>query len=240
MESYQKFHNQNVVVCSSNEVSDIVCGTLIIKKNKCIYCNKIFNDRSNKYKHQKICKFKNKYNDTIKLELLKEENKKLELEIKLKTNNNEIDDNSIVEQPINNQLINIIVDKTKLLKELKTKINNNNESNTDNKILGKPIIEFHKLILNDVIIVSRTEDNYINATQLCQAGNKQFNDWFRLNTTKQLISVLEAETGTISQLVDVKIGVNHSGTWIHPDLAIQLAQWISPIFSLQVNGYEHY
>ena len=81
----KKFHNQNVVVCSSNEVvSDVVCGTLTIKKNNCKYCNKIFNDRSNKYKHQKICKFKEQYNDKIKLELLKEENKKLELEIKLK------------------------------------------------------------------------------------------------------------------------------------------------------------
>jgi outer membrane protein OmpA-like peptidoglycan-associated protein len=81
----KKFHNPNVVVCSSNEVvSDVVCGTLIIKKNNCTYCNKIFNDRSNKYKHQKICKFKEQYNDKIKLELLKEENKKLELEIKLK------------------------------------------------------------------------------------------------------------------------------------------------------------
>jgi outer membrane protein OmpA-like peptidoglycan-associated protein len=81
----KKFHNQNVVVCSSNKVvSDVVCGTLTIKKNNCKYCNKIFNDRSNKYKHQKICKFKEQYNDKIKLELLKEENKKLELEIKLK------------------------------------------------------------------------------------------------------------------------------------------------------------
>jgi hypothetical protein len=230
-----KFHNSQLTE------KHVVANNPIIVTEKsltCKYCNKVFKHKQNKYEHQKkACKFKEQYNGTIKLELLKEENKKLELEIKLKTNNNEIDDNSIVEQPINNQLINIIVDKNKTIEELKTKINNNNESNTDNKILGKPIIEFHKLILNDVIIVSRTEDNYINATQLCQASNKQFNDWFRLNTTKQLISVLEAETGTVSQLVDVKIGVDHSGTWIHPDLAIQLAQWISPIFLLQVSKW---
>lgn len=86
----KKFHSQPIVVCSANEVvSGVVCSTLVIKKNNCKYCNKIFNDRSNKYKHQKICKFKEQYNDKIKLELLKEENKRLELEIKLKkiTNN---------------------------------------------------------------------------------------------------------------------------------------------------------
>ena len=149
-------------------------------------------------------------------------------------------------QPINNQLINIIVDKNKTIEELTTKINYNvnNESIIDNKILGKPLIEFHKLTLNDVIIVSRTEDNYINATQLCQAGSKQFNDWFRLNTTKQLISVLEAETGIPvsgpDSLIDIYKGGNNKynqGSWVHPDLAIQLAQWLSPFFALQVSSW---
>jgi hypothetical protein len=61
------------------------------------------------------------------------------------------------------------------------------------------------LILNGIIIVSRSEDYYINATQLCQAGNKKFNDWFRLDTTKELIKVLEAETGiTASRLIYIK------------------------------------
>jgi len=36
-------------------------------------------------------------------------------------------------------------------------------------------------------------------------------------------------------LVDKKIGGKHEGTWIHPDLAIQLAQWLSPEFALQVS-----
>ncbi len=38
-------------------------------------------------------------------------------------------------------------------------------------------------------------------------------------------------------LIDSKVGGDHSGTWIHPDLAIQLAQWISPYFALQVSSW---
>ena len=53
---------------------------------------------------------------------------------------------------------------------------------------------------------------------------------------KQLINEAESETGiTVSQLVDIK--KNNQDLWIHPDLAIQLAQWISPKFALQVSKW---
>ena len=98
-----------------------------------------------------------------------------------------------------------------------------------------------KLILNDVSVTSRKVDGYINATELCKAGNKKFNDWSRLDTTKDLISVLNADAGIpVSALIQINKGGNNKllqGSWIHPDLAIQLAQWISPSFALQVSKW---
>ena len=35
--------------------------------------------------------------------------------------------------------------------------------------------------------MSRESDKYINATQLCKAGNKKFNDWLKLDSTRELI-----------------------------------------------------
>ena len=35
-------------------------------------------------------------------------------------------------------------------------------------------------------IEHRDEDGFINVTNLCKAGNKKFNDWFRLDKTKPL------------------------------------------------------
>ena len=42
----------------------------------------------------------------------------------------------------------------------------------------------------------------------------------------------------VSELIEVYKGGNNKynqGTWVHPDLGLQLAQWCSPNFSLQVN-----
>jgi hypothetical protein len=170
-------------------------------------------------------------------------------------------------QIFNNQLINKIIEKEKKIDELDnlTKefmINNfpNNKANinikpnnivlvddtlTNNKIDNKfnEIDEFDNkpmnLILNNQIIQFRESDNYINATQLCKAGGKNFGHWNTLDSTKELISVLASEIGIpISQLIDSKKGNSNNfeqGTWIHPDLAIQLSQWLSPKFAIQVS-----
>ena len=77
---------------------------------------------------------------------------------------------------------------------------------------------------------------HINATQLCKAGNKLFGHWYTLESTKKLINTLETNIGIpILNLVEKNVGRNHKGTWIHPDLAIQLAQWLSPEFAIQVS-----
>ena len=98
-----------------------------------------------------------------------------------------------------------------------------------------------KLPDKSFITIPMREDGYINATLLCKAGGKKFNDWNRLKNTNELITVLESETGNpVSQLIDVNKGNSskyEQGSWIHPDLAIQLAQWISPSFALQVSRW---
>jgi hypothetical protein len=258
----KKFHSINNLNFTSNVnncTSKLTKCTLNIidtsNKYKCKYCFKNYSSRQNKWNHEQKCKNitkeinelekikEVKEVEKIKLQLAKEEKEILQLKISLNNIDNEIDNIIEHEQPINNQLINIIVDKNKTIEELTTKINNNinNEHIIDNKILGKPVIEFHKLTLNDVIIVSRTEDNYINATQLCQAGGKQFKHWYSLESTKHLINEAACEVGIpTSQLVDIKKGNSsefNQGSWVHPDLAIQLAQWLSPKFALQVSKW---
>jgi hypothetical protein len=100
---------------------------------------------------------------------------------------------------------------------------------------------------NKFIIESRV-DGYINATQLCQVGNKRFNDWSSLNSTKKLIEALKkdfiGDTNILvsknMQLIDVKKGNStkfKQGTWIHPDLAVQLAQWVDPVFAIKVSRW---
>jgi hypothetical protein len=98
------------------------------------------------------------------------------------------------------------------------------------------------LALNNIVIESRKSDNFINATQLCKAGGKKFNDWYRLDSTKELKEELKRRFNAgipafKKSLVDIKKGRYNSGSWIHPDLAVQLAQWISPSFAIQVSRW---
>lgn len=101
------------------------------------------------------------------------------------------------------------------------------------------------LVLNGITIQSR-EDGMINATQMCKAGGKEFSNWYKSNSTKELIETLEKQIinsdlpNGRSQLIEIKKGNSslfEQGSWIHPDLAVQLAQWISPDFALQVSRW---
>lgn len=90
-----------------------------------------------------------------------------------------------------------------------------------------------ELVLNELTIEVRPLDGFINATQICKAGGKRFNDWNCLNSVKDQMKILR-EILKNSFVVESKVGGNHSGTWIHPALATLLAQWISPRFAVKV------
>lgn len=100
---------------------------------------------------------------------------------------------------------------------------------------------YSNITLNNIVITSRPIDHYVNATQLCQAGGKKFSHWFSLETTKELINELSSDAGIpASLLADTNRGRSSKftqGSWIHPDLSIQLAQWISPKFAIQVSKW---
>jgi hypothetical protein len=197
-----------------------------------------------------------KYNNEIELEKIKLERIKLDkikknimkddsltpIVSNLKLQITKLEENQKL--AMNNQLLNLIVDKDNKIEELNNLIKMLNYKFLDNNIENKELVtvnqeitEIKSLTFNGVVIVSRS-DGRVNATQLCKAGDKQLNDWLRLETTKQLIKVLESKTGIpVLDLIEINKGGNHIGSWIHPDLAIQLAQWISPSFALQVSEW---
>ena len=81
----------------------------------------------------------------------------------------------------------------------------------------------------------RKEDGYINATKLCKEGGKEFKDWNRLENTKKMIDILSKYTHIdIDKLMNVEKG-RYGGSWIHPLLATNIAQWISIEFSVKVS-----
>lgn len=89
-------------------------------------------------------------------------------------------------------------------------------------------------------INQRLVDGYINATALCKASGKNLADYLRLKTTKEFQEELSSDMGiptsTLIQLV--KGGTpQFQGTWVHPQVAIHLAQWASPKFAVLVSKW---
>ena len=90
------------------------------------------------------------------------------------------------------------------------------------------------------LIPQRMADGYVNATAMCKSVGKLFADYFRTKSTKDFLSELSIDMGIpISQLVvSFKGGKFYEqGTWVHPDVAIHLAQWCSPKFAVAVSRW---
>jgi len=95
-------------------------------------------------------------------------------------------------------------------------------------------------IENGLIIESREEDGYINITNLCKAGNKQFKHWKEIEKSKAYLQALSSQVGIpTSDLIKLGSGSTHknSHTWVHPQVAINIAQWISPYFDVKVSAW---
>lgn len=92
------------------------------------------------------------------------------------------------------------------------------------------------------------EDGYINATKAAKLYTKKCNDWLRLEQTQEYIAELlqqlneklkavnpdleQNQTLTYNDLVIVKHGGNHAGTWIHPELGVVFGRWLSVKFAI--------
>ncbi len=90
------------------------------------------------------------------------------------------------------------------------------------------------------VVDQRASDGYINATAMCKAAGKLFGHYNALDSTKAFMVELSSDIGIpISELLQaVKGGEPHlQGTWIHPQVAIHLAQWLSPKFAVQVSKW---
>jgi hypothetical protein len=95
-------------------------------------------------------------------------------------------------------------------------------------------------VMHDVAgirIGQRASDGYFDATAMCRAHGKQFNDYRRIQQTAEFLDALSSKTGIpVFDLVQ-SIQGPHGGTWVHHRVAINLAQWCSPQFAVDVTEW---
>lgn len=111
--------------------------------------------------------------------------------------------------------------------------------------------------INGIAIEQRERDGFVNGTAMCVAHGKLIADWFRNQETVELLTALAVDLD-----LEINYGISHNsgissisaaypdlvlsrrgspenggGTWVHPDLAVQLAQWCSPGFAIIVSRW---
>lgn len=100
-------------------------------------------------------------------------------------------------------------------------------------MLTQKPIKYMKLKVNGEEINQRLSDGYINATEMCDVYSKDFVDYSQIRFTKRFLTELSRETKIDkSELIQDK-GEGYD-IWIHPQVAINLAQWISPKLAVMV------
>jgi hypothetical protein len=87
----------------------------------------------------------------------------------------------------------------------------------------------------NIITEINLTNGYVNATALCKSAGKVWNNYFQIKRTKDFLKELDLHDDKSScPLVMSKKGGNNKGTWVHPNVAIDLANWCSPKFQVAV------
>jgi len=225
--------------------------------NKCEYCNNVFRTAKIMNQHQKTAKFclikqkkqiicescnfisfsqndfENHQNNCIvflksKIKKLEDENK----DIIYYQNKIEFCEKQLVEK--NNQIDKLKEDIFHVKNEIYGKQSISKEPD---------IIKNFKLILDDnsTINIPVRNDGYINVTTLCKASNRRIDKWKETKESKELLQAFNMipQNRGITPLITLKGNSSeiNQGTFAHPDIAIQIAQWCSYKFAIQVSQW---
>lgn len=90
------------------------------------------------------------------------------------------------------------------------------------------------------INIRQRANGYICATDMCKTGGKKWAHYMENKEAKEFLKELSTSVGIPTDQIlqtNMKGGNYTRGTWVHPKLAIHLAQWISPMFVVKANEW---
>ncbi len=110
---------------------------------------------------------------------------------------------------------------------------------TDMKNLKYEIVDIeHVEITVDVSLLTKSDDLFFNATEIARQFKKRPDDfWKQKQNTEYLEALITLYGGNKENYVFTKAGRMYGGTWLHKDLALQFARWLSPIFAVKLDKW---
>lgn len=99
--------------------------------------------------------------------------------------------------------------------------------------MNNPVVYDYK---GSQISFSLGENVMANATEMAKPFGKQPIDWLKTNQSKDYIETFsKLKIISLADLVQVIKGGNNPGTWMHEDVALEFARWLSPAFAIWCN-----
>lgn len=100
--------------------------------------------------------------------------------------------------------------------------------------MNTPIVYDYK---GSKISFANGENVMVNATEMAKPFDKRPAKWLELPSTKDFLSALTAIRKSDTALIQTNSGgINGGGgTWMHEDVALEFARWLSPAFAIWCN-----
>ena len=251
LKSGQGLQTSNVVNQAGLYKIIMRCNKPVAKPFQDFVCEEILSSIRNtgEYKYQKILDETNKESILDENKIIKDEKTELVkisniIELKLILQNIQ----TLIEE--SNELKSQLDQKPKEnVKQPKEMIAQKNKLEEENKIIKDEKTNLVKITdglfncnLNlpdrSSISIPMREDGYINVTMLCKASGKDINEWKKNKSSIDLLNACFSLGGIPPSelLKSIRVGKTQY-KFAHPDIAIQIAQWISPSFALQVSRW---
>lgn len=91
---------------------------------------------------------------------------------------------------------------------------------------------------NNAITFKKGDNVMVNATEMAKPFGKSANHWLRNQSTQEFVKELSRlRNRNVDELVKVINGGSNGehGTWLHEDVALEFARWLSPAFAIWCN-----
>jgi hypothetical protein len=199
------YHKNNVVQKIQQVVENVVQKIQHIKESDdnrtCKFCNKQYCDRSYRWRHEKICKEKNKIEDIIELK-----NKVDQLEKKINISNKTINNNGTINNNngnINNGITNNIHINALGFENIIPKLNEKEKIDLLTGLLFKeiPHVELvRKIFTNEKFMEDRNTMITNLQTKTCMAFNKDTNKFEAKNKNEYIDNLIDYRHKDIKDL----------------------------------------
>lgn len=90
----------------------------------------------------------------------------------------------------------------------------------------------------DVSLLAKTEELFFNATEMAKPFGKRPDDfWKQTQNREYLDALVTLSGGNEDNYIKTKRGGKYQGTWLHKDLALQFARWLSPMLAVHLDKW---